>query len=612
LEFDVLVRSVRDYAIFLLDRDGRVVTWNEGAERFKGYTADEIIGHHVSLFYPPKDQLEGKPARLLGIAAAEGRVEDEGWRIRKDGTRFWADVVITAIHDKDGTLLGFCKVTRDLTERREAEERRGLMAAVFDNLPGGIAILDLKLRFRAVNAAYCEPFGMVPADFVGRRLFDVFPGAEAQLDGRISRVTEQGETVTIYGYGYRNGDHESFWDVTYAPVKDADGATSGVVIMCFDVTPRVALEREMAEQRQLNERIVDKAPAGIAFLDAGLVYRRVNFAYADLLGMRVDEILDKSIWEVFPGATAQFEHLMRQVQATGEPYSTTNFSFRFSHQGKEVQTYWDFTYQPITDGHGGTGILILEVEVSDRQENGRLQQEQIARLQELDRMKDEFLSVISHELRTPLNFIMGFASTLEDEVQGPLNDRQHEAIAKILNGADRMLVLVDDLLDFAKIQSGQLDLLVTATPYTPLVEEVLGLMAPLAERKGVALTNHVSADLAPAIDGARVAQILTNLVGNAIKFTAAGGQVDVRARVDGGQLLTEVRDTGLGIEPAERGKLFQRFRQLDMSHTREAGGTGLGLAISKALVEAHGGTIGVESQPGVGSTFWFRLPFAGV
>ena len=108
-----------------------------------------------------------------------------------------------------------------------------------------------------------------------------------------------------------------------------------------------------------------------------------------------------------------------------------------------------------------------------------------------------------------------------------------------------------------------------------------------------------------------MAQVLTNLVGNAIKFTAAGGRVEVRARAEGGELLTEVQDTGMGIEPAERGKLFQRFRQLDMSHTRAAGGTGLGLAISKALVEAHGGTIGVESEPGVGSTFWFRLPFAG-
>ena len=122
------------------------------------------------------------------------------------------------------------------------------------------------------------------------------------------------------------------------------------------------------------------------------------------------------------------------------------------------------------DKDGKTGILILEVEVSDRQEKERLQVEQIRQLKELDRYKDQFLSVISHELRTPLNFIMGFASTLEDEVQGPLNPAQHEAVGKILNGADRMLVLVDDLLDFAKIQSGRFDLTAEPTAYASLVD----------------------------------------------------------------------------------------------------------------------------------------------
>jgi PAS domain S-box-containing protein len=128
--FRLLVDSVRDYAIFLLDSEGNVQTWNLGAQAIKGYDASEIIGRHIETFYTPEDRIAGKPRRLLGIAAAEGRVEDEGWRQRKDGTRFWADAVITALHDSRGGINGFAKVTRDLTERREAEEHRlGLVRA---------------------------------------------------------------------------------------------------------------------------------------------------------------------------------------------------------------------------------------------------------------------------------------------------------------------------------------------------------------------------------------------------------------------------------------------------------------------------------------------------
>jgi PAS domain S-box-containing protein len=125
----LLIARVRDYAIFMLNTDGQVMTWNEGARLIKGYTRDEILGQPMSRFYTPEDQRRGRPAELLRIATRDGRVEDEGWRVRKDGSRFWADVVITAIHDEHGTLIGFAKITRDLTERRQAETAIGELSA---------------------------------------------------------------------------------------------------------------------------------------------------------------------------------------------------------------------------------------------------------------------------------------------------------------------------------------------------------------------------------------------------------------------------------------------------------------------------------------------------
>jgi PAS domain S-box-containing protein len=126
--YRLLVESVKDYAIYMLDPEGHVVTWNEGAQRIKGYTAEEILGRHFSAFYPPEDGAAGKPQRLLEAAARDGRVEDETWRVRKDGSRFWADVVVTALRDPEGRLRGFAKVTRDLTERRRNEEQARQLA----------------------------------------------------------------------------------------------------------------------------------------------------------------------------------------------------------------------------------------------------------------------------------------------------------------------------------------------------------------------------------------------------------------------------------------------------------------------------------------------------
>ena len=616
LEFDLLVQSISDYAIFLLDLNGLVVTWNQGAERFKGYKAHEIIGHSYTLFYPPKDTLDGKPQRLLATALREGRVEDEGWRIRKDGSSFWADVVITPVRDKQGEVLGFCKITRDLTERREAETRSTFLAAVFDNMPGGIAILGRDLVFQMVNQAYARVFGKRPEDFARKQVFEIFPDTEGQVKGILEGVLRTGQPFTAFSFPFQFAEagarHETFWDFTYAPIRGKHGEVEGILALCLEVTPRVRLEREMAEQQALTERIVANAPAGIAFLDHDLVYRRLNPRYAHLLGMTVAQMVDRSIYEVFPGATDQIEAWMREVQATGQPFTTTDFSFRFQLDGVERQTYWDFTYQPVPDRDGKPGILILGAEVSDRHQKERLQSEHIAQLQELDRYKDEFLSVISHELRTPLNFIMGFASLLEDEVQGPLNPPQHQAVDRILNGADRMLLLVDDLLDFAKIQSGHLELACKTASVAQLVEEARELLTPLAEQKGVSLETDVAGDLTAWLDPDRTSQVLTNLLNNAIKFTAGGGHIAIRSYARGPDIVTEVCDTGCGIAPEHVDKLFRRFQQLDMSNTRQASGTGLGLAISRALVEAHGGTIGVDSTPGVGSTFWFTLPVAGV
>jgi signal transduction histidine kinase len=254
--------------------------------------------------------------------------------------------------------------------------------------------------------------------------------------------------------------------------------------------------------------------------------------------------------------------------------------------------------------------LQLQRQATLMKQQAELLQQANEQLTQADLYKDDFLSVISHELRTPLNFITGFASILDDEVVGPLSDEQHECLGKILNGSERMLGLVNDLLDFAKIQAEKFLLDVRPLDYAALVEDMAGSLQALAGPRRIALVTEVAvADPVP-LDGVRVGQVLTNLISNAIKFTPEGGEIRVRAWVDGDCLITEVADNGIGIAPENLSKVFEKFKQLDMSATRQVGGTGLGLAITKALVEAHGGTIVVTSEPQVGSTFRFSLPVA--
>lgn len=230
-------------------------------------------------------------------------------------------------------------------------------------------------------------------------------------------------------------------------------------------------------------------------------------------------------------------------------------------------------------------------------------------LRQADRYKDEFLSVLSHELRTPINAITGFGSILDDEVPGPLTDEQHHYLKKMLSGADVLLSLINDLLDMSRIQAGKFVLSPRPMDFGAVVQEVIENIRPLAERKRHEIVIEIEPELPTfSADDQRVAQILVNLLSNAIKFTPDEGHLKVRALRDEDYLFCEVSDTGIGIHEADLPKLFQRFTQLDSSSTREAGGTGLGLAITKTLIESHGGTLGVQSEKGKGSRFWFRLP----
>jgi signal transduction histidine kinase len=267
------------------------------------------------------------------------------------------------------------------------------------------------------------------------------------------------------------------------------------------------------------------------------------------------------------------------------------------------------------------------------EKNQRLQQA-YDKLKELDRLKSDFLATMSHELRTPLTSIIGYSEMLASGIGGELNSEQQEFVGTIRNKGDHLLELITSLLDMSKFEQGNVHLRKEVIDPARLVEDVMRTVAPAAKKKGVQLEQQIAPQL-PRVTGdpARLRQVLQNLTDNALKFTPSGGRITLAvAEVDvenengksafdddAGLVLMmaplrfvqfSVRDTGIGIAKAEQERVFDAFYQVDSSATREHGGTGLGLSIVRRLVEAHNGTVALESTPGEGTTFFVRLPEA--
>ena len=231
-------------------------------------------------------------------------------------------------------------------------------------------------------------------------------------------------------------------------------------------------------------------------------------------------------------------------------------------------------------------------------------------LERASKFKDQFLSTMSHELRTPLNAVLGFSELLTDERYGPLNEKQQRYVKHIHTGGKHLLSLINDILDLSKIEAGRLELTIENVLVTHSFAEVLDTMRPLADKKSQTLLQESTSDLRVRADATRFKQVLMNLIGNAIKFTPERGDIKLVARRLDGEVRVEVRDSGPGIPAEEQQRIFEAFYRIGETHQKTEG-TGLGLAITQRLVQLHGGKLGIESQPGLGSCFYFTLPVAG-
>ncbi|MFN3432236.1 MAG: PAS domain S-box protein, partial [Candidatus Sericytochromatia bacterium] len=535
---------------------------------------------------------------------------------RLDGSRTWLRTHLGAIR-RGGRTESLIAISEDIDQRRRDEEALRLAEAqwrsLLENAPDVIVTLDRQGRILFANRTHP---GQAPDRLIGESaLMLVAPPDRRRAAACLARVFETGQPERLEVRA-RGPEGRMAWYIgTIGPVRN-DG----------DVESAIVISKDITEAKQAQERL-ERSEAQMASAQRLAHVGSWEWDMAADVETGSDELyriygIDP---DTFGGTLASFQRLVHpddrdMLDRLGQQALKDGLPFTSQHRIRTATGEEKVIFSRTEIVKDGSGRAVKMVGVSqDVTELTRAiealthRTEELRRMQELDHLKTNFVHSVSHELRTPLTSILGFAEFLEDELGGPLTDDQRQYVLEIVAGTRRLERLVDDLLDFARIEAGTFKLKCQQADLGEKVREVVASLTPQAQKARLDLSLALSGgELPVGMDPHRVGQVLINLLNNAIKFTPAGGSIRVRVAPQETQgeaaYRIEVADTGTGIAPGDRQKLFKRFSQLDNASRK--GGSGLGLSISKVLVEAHGGQIGVESEPGMGSTFWFTLPVA--
>ncbi len=601
--------------------DGTITSWNPGAERLYGYSQEEIKGKNVSVLLPP-ERLDEMMEVLRRVGRGETVSEYEIERFSKDGRRIPISLTASPVRDSADAIVAISAIARDITERKRAEEELNFQKTLLEaqseaSIDGILAVSSDDRRVLSFNRRFVEMWG-IPEEVIETR------SGEAVLQAALDKLPDPQEFLARVDHLHQHPDEESreqiplkdgrTFDRHSAPIKSADGAYFGRVWYFRDVTERKQAEERLAESERRFATLLSNAPT--------MVYRALNEDDwpMEFVSEHARELTGYPPETFLRGDQLEYgnlileedrERVWDEVQDSLKKHERFRLDYSIRCKEGTIKHVEEFG-QGIYDEEGN--VVALEGLVIDTTER-KLAEVELQQAKEAaeaaSRAKSEFLANMSHEIRTPMNGVIGMTGLFLDT---DLDEEQREYAQTVRSSADSLLTIINDILDFSKIEAGRLELETIDFDLRAAVEESVGLLAERAHAKGLEIASLVKADVPIALRGdpGRIRQVLVNLLGNAVKFTEEG-EVTLVVRLleekeDAAQVRFEVSDTGIGMMEEQRGRLFESFSQADASTTRRYGGTGLGLAISKQLVELMGGQIGVQSEPGVGSTFWFVLP----
>jgi PAS domain S-box-containing protein len=499
----------------------------------------------------------------------------------------------------DGEQL---QLLRDLAAWAEEELRRHAMSraldrvhqsetflrAITDGVAEGIVTFDEHGRILSANPAAEAAFRVTPGGLAGKGITTLVSDVVWDRAGADEMVDERQEMVG------RRSDGETFpLELVISQAEIPDGRL--FVAIGQDVTERKRVEAALRESERRFRTIFDRAGIGIALVELGGRVLEANAALAEMLGVTREELrrADRDLL-AHPEDTDGDLALLRSLREGRADRYRREKRYR-RRDGHDFWAQLTVTALPEPDGPPRLGIAMIE---------------DITRRKDVERLKDEFVSVVSHELRTPLTSIRGSLGLVEAGVTGELPGEAAHMVSMAIANTDRLVRLINDMLDMERLQSGRSELSLAPVTAADLIAQAAQVIVAVAGEHEVELQAEAAAELVVWADTDRILQALTNLLGNAVKFSPPGGTVEIEAAADGRRAIFTVRDHGRGIPPDQLEAVFERFRQVDASDAREKGGTGLGLPISRAIVEQHGGRMWAVSAPGAGTEFRFTLPLA--
>lgn len=587
--------------------------WDEQMHRLFGTQANQFKGifEDWAACLHPDDIQRAKEEFQLALQG-EKEFDTEFRVIRPDGKIRHIGGIATLVRDVQQQAIRVIGINIDNTERREATEALRLASLIMENSEviamRSEVTAGWPIQFVSDNISQ---FGyqaavLIDEHFSYRDLIlkedlpEIRDALKKAIKAGISRLDVQCRLVTPEGRTHWTSNHIT---IEY----DANNHASYLQAVIIDISER----KQQLDQLHLLQSVVESTKDAILITSADPQQQNIlyaNFAHEEMTGYKLEEIIGQSP-RIFQGPKTQRSELerIRTAIEQGMPVQAELINYR-----KDNREFWvDMMITGVRDDNGRISHFVsVQRDVTDRKQAELALIEAKEQAEKASVAKSEFLSTMSHEIRTPLNAVIGMTGLLSET---PLNSDQQSFLNTIRQGGENLLSVINDILDYSKIEAGKVELENEQFTLIDPIEDTLDLLAGKAFEKGVELINATATTLPRTVKGdiTRLRQILVNLVGNAIKFTKEGEIVvsvrQVESHADWTKLEFSVRDSGIGISREKQTRLFRSFSQGDASTTREYGGTGLGLAISQKLVQLLGGNIWLESEEGVGSTFFFTI-----
>lgn len=556
----------------MLNNDGYINSWNTGAEKIKNYKSEEILGKHFSIFYLPEDTKNRVPEKELKTAEKEKHYENEGWRVRKDGTRFWANSIITPLYDSNGHLNGFSNVTRDITERKKSEERLNELLRerniILENVDVGIAFLKNK-KFIWVNTKMVELFGYHIDEIKNKGSEILYPSRENIIQsGRDPYQVLLEENIFNNERMMKRKDGSLFWTHTIWKNVDPNDFSQGTIWILEDITERKRVEDELRESEQRFRNMADNAPVllWMSGSDGG-----VNYLNKTWLSFTGKSFAEESGFGWMEGLHSD-DYSFRKKTLEESYVSRKSFQveYRLLHRSGKYRWLLDSGVARFTPNGSFIGFIGSCLDITDLKNSERelIHAKEIA--EEANKAKSIFLSNMTHELRTPLNAILGFSQILKRDEE--ISPKHKGFIEMMYNSGNHLLTIINDILDLSKIEAGHMVLEMEAFSIPEAIKEVMNMFYYKAGEKGLSLQADIAEDLPDEViaDVKRIRQVLINLVGNAVKFTSKGS-IELRVKYrklpgqDGNKYIEAyfyVIDTGRGIPNEEIKESFNPSNSL--------------------------------------------------